>query len=46
MSTVGSFRLTGGYGSWGSPTPGNLGAVQGARLVASDGTTLATASFS
>jgi hypothetical protein len=45
VSTVGSFRLTSGYGSWGSPAPGNFGAVHGALLVAPDGTVLATATF-
>ncbi|HEX3488420.1 MAG TPA: zf-HC2 domain-containing protein [Streptosporangiaceae bacterium] len=50
ISTVGSFRLTGGYGYWGSPAPGNPapgnpGSLKGARLVTPDGTVLATASF-
>ena len=44
-TTVGSFQLTGGYGGWGSPDPGNAGTVHGARLVAADGTVLATATF-
>jgi hypothetical protein len=43
--TVGSFRLADGYGAWGSPDPGTLGPVRGARLVAPDGTILATATF-
>jgi hypothetical protein len=43
---VGWFRLSGGYGAWGSPAPAGLGAVRGARLVAPDGTVLATATFS
>jgi anti-sigma-K factor RskA len=43
--TVGSFRLRGGYGSWGGPVPANAGSLTGARLVGSDGTVLATASF-
>jgi hypothetical protein len=46
VSTVGSFRLSSGYGAWGSPAPGNVATVRGARLVASDGTVLAKASFS
>jgi hypothetical protein len=46
VSTVGSFRLSGGYGAWGSPAPGNLGGVRGALLVAADGTVLASASLS
>jgi hypothetical protein len=44
-STVGSFRLADGYGTWGSPDPGNIGAVTGARLVSADGVVLATATF-
>jgi hypothetical protein len=45
VRTLGSFRLTDGYGDWGSPDPGNIGDVQGARLVAANGTVLATATF-
>jgi hypothetical protein len=45
VHTLGSFRLTDGYGAWGSPDPGNIGAVQGARLVSASGTVLATATF-
>jgi hypothetical protein len=44
-STVGSFWLADGYGTWGSPDPGNVGAVTGARLVSADGVVLATATF-
>jgi hypothetical protein len=44
--TVGSFRLTGGYGHWGSPEPLPPAAVTGARLAAAGGEALATASFS
>ena len=44
--TVGSFRLTGGYGSWGSPQPLPPATVTGARLTTAGGTALATASFS
>jgi hypothetical protein len=43
--TVGSFPLTDGYGSWGSPAWVGDGTPVGARLVATDGTVLATASF-
>lgn len=43
--TVGSFHLDGGYGSWGSPDPLEVGGVTGARLVSLNGTVLATASF-
>lgn len=45
VTTVGSFRLIGGYGSWGSPDSVDNGSLSGARLVAPDGTLLATASF-
>jgi hypothetical protein len=43
--TMGSFRLTGGYGSWASPIPAGQGPFTGARLVSADGGVLATASF-
>ena len=43
--TVGSFRLDGGYGSWGSPDPIEAASVTGARLTSLNGTVLATASF-
>jgi hypothetical protein len=42
---LGRFLLEGGYGAWGSPAPEG-GPFTGARLVAGDGTVLATASFS
>jgi hypothetical protein len=45
VTTVGSFRLADGYGSWGSPDPGTAGSVSGARLVSANGTVLATAAF-
>jgi hypothetical protein len=45
VTTVGSFRLTNGYGYWGSPAPGNPGSLTGARLVTPSGTVLATATF-
>jgi hypothetical protein len=45
VSKVGSFQLAEGYGSWGSPNPGNLGTLSGARLVSADGTVLASATF-
>ena len=45
MTTVGSFRLSGGYGYWGSPDPVTSGPLTGARLVTSTGTVLATATF-
>jgi anti-sigma-K factor RskA len=45
LTTVGSFRLTGGYGYWGSPDPVTNGQLAGARLVTTTGTVLATATF-
>lgn len=45
-TTVGSFRLTSGYGGWGGPDPGIEGRVTGARLLAPSGKVLATARFS
>jgi hypothetical protein len=45
-ATVGSFRLTGGYGGWGGPDPGTEGQAVSARLVAASGTVIATARFS
>jgi hypothetical protein len=45
VSTIGSFDLADGYGAWGSPDPGNIGTVTGARLVSDNGTVLATATF-
>jgi hypothetical protein len=45
VTTIGTFRLADGYGSWGSPDPGNVGDLSGARLVSADGTVLATATF-
>ena len=44
--TVGSFRLTGGYGHWGRPEPLPPAAVTSARLTTEGGKALATASFS
>jgi hypothetical protein len=45
LTTVGSFRLSGGYGYWGSPDPVTSGPLAGARLVTTTGTVLATATF-
>jgi hypothetical protein len=45
LTTVGSFRLSGGYGYWGSPDPVTNGPLTGARLVTTTGTVLATATF-
>ncbi len=46
ITTVGSFRLTDGYGSWGSPAWTGDGPPAGARLVTANGTVLAAATFS
>ena len=46
ITTVGSFRLTDGYGSWGSPAWTGDGPPVGARLVTANGTVLAAATFS
>jgi hypothetical protein len=45
VTTVGSFWVTNGAGSWGSPTPVGTGPLAGARLVGANGAVLATASF-
>jgi len=45
VTTVGSFRLADGYGSWGSPAWTGHGSPVGARLVTANGRVLATASF-
>jgi hypothetical protein len=45
VSTIGSFHLTDGRGTWGSADPGTTGALHGARLLSADGTVLATATF-
>jgi hypothetical protein len=45
-TTVGSFRVTAGYGSWGGPSPWPGAHVTGARVLGPDGKVLATARFS
>ncbi len=46
FQNVGEFRLTDGYGAWGSsPYTAGPGAILGARLLSANGTVLATASF-
>jgi hypothetical protein len=45
-TAVGKFRLTHGYGAWGSPAPRSDGKITGARLLSSNGTVIATATFS
>ena len=43
--TVGSFRVTGGDGYWGSPEPDQPSAITSAQLITTGGTVLATATF-
>lgn len=45
VTNIGSFKLTGGYGSWGSPAWSSGGAPVSARLLAANGIVLATARF-
>jgi hypothetical protein len=45
VTTIGSFALKGGYGSWGAAEPGTAGSPGGARIVAANGAVLATATF-
>jgi hypothetical protein len=45
VTTVGAFRLAGGYGSWGSANPVGTTTLASARLVAANGKVLATATF-
>jgi len=45
VATVGSFKLADGYGAWGSPDPGTIGELTGARLVSANGTVIATGTF-
>ncbi len=45
VTTIGSFQLADGKGAWGSPDPGDLGELSGARLVSPNGTVLATGTF-
>ena len=46
VQTVGVFHLSGGYGAWGAPLAAPADTVRSARLVASDGTTIASARLS
>jgi hypothetical protein len=46
VDEMGVFQLSSGYGWWSSPLPVMGGMPEGARLVASDGTVLASATFS
>lgn len=43
---IGDFRLSDGYGAWGAPLTSSAGEVRTARLVASNGTILASATIS
>jgi hypothetical protein len=45
VTTIGTFQLADGYGSWASPDPGTTGTLASARLVSANGTVLATATF-
>ena len=45
VETIGRFNLAGGYGAWGAPLSSPAREVRGARLVAPDGTVLASASL-
>jgi hypothetical protein len=44
-TTIGSFDLVDGSGSWGAPDPGGLAGVAGAQLVDNSGHVIATATF-
>jgi hypothetical protein len=43
--SIGTFALTGGYGHWGGAYPDGSAPVSGVRLLTSDGSVLATATF-
>lgn len=45
VTTVGSFRLTDGYGAWGSTGAWGGGTVRTALVLAANGTVIATAAF-
>jgi hypothetical protein len=45
VTTVGSFRLNNGFGSWATADTVSHGELAGARLIATDGTVLATATL-
>jgi len=46
VETIGAFKLSGGYGSWGAPLTSLAGTVRSARLVAPNGTIVASARLS
>ncbi len=43
IETIGTFRLSGDYGTWGAPLTSPVESVRGARLVAANGVVLASA---
>jgi hypothetical protein len=45
VTTVGSFPVKNGFGSWGSAVPARIGPLSGVRLITPGGTVLATATF-
>lgn len=45
IKTVGEFTLSNGYGAWGAPLTSSAADVRSARLVAADGTVVASAQF-
>jgi hypothetical protein len=45
-TAIGTFRLTGGHGAWGSPARWSSGQLPAVRLVSPNGKVLATAAFS
>lgn len=45
VQTVGVFTLSDGYGAWGAPLTSPAGDVRSARLIAADGTVVASAQF-
>ena len=45
LTTLGTFDVKEGYGTWGAPSPIDPTSVVAARVVAADGTVLATAAF-
>lgn len=46
VETIGVFKLSGGYGAWGAPLRSPAGQVRFARLIAANGTVLASARLS
>jgi hypothetical protein len=46
VETVGTFNLSNGYGAWGAPLTSPAALVRSARLLARDGTVVATARLS